>query len=261
MHWILQDNFKNEAQYVAMIETLERFDIPYSIHKVIPFIGELMPLYEGPTNAICFGAYSMRRTAAQFELSPGVFDLEPFDFTHQLKHWGDRMLNADSVVSKLADAVFTSDSMFIRPIEDSKSFSGGMMDREDFEPWRDQMVKEGIAYGYTIDANTMVQVSTPKKINAEYRYWIVKGEIVTRSMYKLGSRVLYSDQVNSSIDDYVQECVDIWQPHDAFVIDVCETPDGLRIVEINTMNAAGFYSADMQKLVMALESAFNPEPS
>lgn len=38
-----------------------------------------------------------------------------------------------------------------------------------------------------------------------------------------------------------------------FVIDVCDTPDGLRIVEINTINCAGFYAGDIQRLVAALE--------
>jgi ATP-grasp domain, R2K clade family 3 len=47
-----------------------------------------------------------------------------------------------------------------------------------------------------------------------------------------------------------------WQPHEAFVIDVCETSDGLRIVEINTLNAAGFYAGDVQKLALCLEESF-----
>jgi len=40
---------------------------------------------------------------------------------------------------------------------------------------------------------------------------------------------------------------------------VCETDDGLRIVEINTLNAAGFYAADVQRLVMVLEAAFSAD--
>ena len=105
----------------------------------------------------------------------------------------------------------------------------------------------------------MVQVAPLTKIYAEYRYWIVDGKIVTKSMYKMGTRVIYSDQVNEAVDAYVQECVDIWQPLRAFVIDVCETPNGFRIVEINTMNAAGFYCADVAKLMFALEMAFTEQ--
>lgn len=54
-----------------------------------------------------------------------------------------------------------------------------------------------------------------------------------------------------------------WQPHDAFVLDVCSVPDdgdgwlGIKVVEINTLNSAGFYAANIPKLVMALEDAFS----
>lgn len=40
------------------------------------------------------------------------------------------------------------------------------------------------------------------------------------------------------------------------MIDVCDTEEGMKIVELNTLNAAGFYAADVQKLVLALEEAF-----
>lgn len=38
MHWVLQNNLFNEDAYGVLLETLVRFGIPHSIHKVIPFI-------------------------------------------------------------------------------------------------------------------------------------------------------------------------------------------------------------------------------
>ncbi|MGV3619435.1 MAG: ATP-grasp domain-containing protein [Archangium sp.] len=43
------------------------------------------------------------------------------------------------------------------------------------------------------------------------------------------------------------------ETHEAFVIDIAETPNGLRIVELNTFNSAGFCAADVQRLVIAVE--------
>lgn len=40
---------------------------------------------------------------------------------------------------------------------------------------------------------------------------------------------------------------------DAYVLDICRTDDGLKIIETNCINAAGFYAADLGKLVSALE--------
>ena len=94
-------------------------------------------------------------------------------------------------------------------------------------------------------------------IFSEYRFWIVHGDIICASLYKRGSKVMYSDQVDECYFDYVRDRISTWQPHAAFVIDVCDTPDGIKIVEINTLNSCGFYAADIPKLVMALEEGFS----
>ena len=50
--------------------------------------------------------------------------------------------------------------------------------------------------------------------------------------------------------------ISIYQPAEAFVMDICLTPDGWKIVEINCINCSGFYNGDMQKLLIALENYF-----
>ena len=64
---------------------------------------------------------------------------------------------------------------------------------------------------------------------------------------------MYAPDVDERLDRFVMDAIADWQPHRAFVIDVCDTPDGPRIVEINTINAAGFYAGDVQRIVAALE--------
>jgi hypothetical protein len=51
--------------------------------------------------------------------------------------------------------------------------------------------------------------------------------------------------------------VDIFQICDAFVIDVCLTKNGWKIVECGSVSCAGFYDADMQKIIFALEDLYN----
>ncbi len=40
----------------------------------------------------------------------------------------------------------------------------------------------------------------------------------------------------------------------AYVLDVCRVNGDIKILETNCLNAAGFYAADLHKLVVALES-------
>jgi len=258
MHWILQNNLFNEDAYKFLLDTLQKFNISHSIHKVIPFVGELVDPPELQTkNVICMGSYSLRHCAKKYEWTPGVFDLEPFNFQVQLSHWGNNMLNYDSAVSEFQHAEITDECAFVRPIEDSKVFAGTVFDKEDFYDWKRKVCVLEHDYGNSLTKTTLVQVCSPKPIYSEHRFWIVKGHIVTSSTYKLGSKIVYLPLVDQRFYDYVNEMISIWQPHDAFVIDVCECSEGLKIVEINTLNSCGFYAADLQKLMIALEENFN----
>lgn len=274
MHWVLQENIFNEAAWGKLIETLERFNISYSEHKVIPFIGELVPEPPPLKNVICFGSYSMRHTAKVNQWSPGVFDLFDSNFNEQMKHWGHLMLNADSIVCKFKDADWDSGDKFVRPIDDSKYFAGAVFDLEEFKTWQKNVCVLELDYGNSLTADTLIQVSTPKKIYAEYRCWVVDRKIVTVSMYKRGDKVIYQN-VDDGTGDEVRRFAtqvlktsncstsitlsmgnDGWQPARAFCLDVCETPDGWKIVEINTINSCGFYAANITELVLILEHSF-----
>ena len=57
--------------------------------------------------------------------------------------------------------------------------------------------------------------------------------------------------------DYAQSMVDIFQLADAFIIDVCLTENGWKIVECGNINVAGFYKSNIAKMIMAVEDKFN----
>lgn len=268
MHWILQENLFKEKEWDNLITCLQRFNIPYSVHKVIPFIGELVPLAKPQQNkVICFGSYSMRHVAKENNWAPGVYDLESINFKVQLKHWGNLMLNADAKIVPFKDVKFKNIA-FIRPIEDSKVFAGKVFDQKEFEDWQHKVCDLEEDFGDSLTKNTLVQICQPKKIYAEYRFWVVGGKIVTYSLYKKGDRVIYSSEIDEYVKHFAQQCIDHnnidcsvlnlkWQPHKAYVLDVCETPDGMKIVEINTINAAGFYAGNVQNIIMSLEEMEN----
>lgn len=264
MHWILQTNLFKESEWENLVHALERLDVPYSVHKVVPFIGELIPPAEPKQDkVICFGAYSMRHTARKMGWNPGVYDLFDVNFLVQKEHWGDQMLNADAQVLAFKDAVLDKPT-FIRPIDDSKYFTAHVFDPDEWNDWRDSIVEEHYDYGNSLTPDTLVQLCKPKRIYAEYRFWIVNGAIVTYSQYKRGDRVIYSRDVDAAVVRYAaSQGLGItlaarsplsWLPK-AFVMDVCDTPDGFKIVEINTINSAGFYAADVMALVNELELA------
>jgi hypothetical protein len=262
MHWILQNNIFNESAFDELLAKIQQFGLSHSVHKVIPFVGELYPEPELDTkNVICLGSYSMRHAAKKFGWYPGVFDLEPFDFRVQLDHWGAHMLNADAIIKPFGEVMmddFVCEEMFIRPIHDSKVFAGKMISKQDFFEWKVKVCVLEEDDGSSLRKDTLIQICMPKKIYSEHRFWVVNGKIITSSTYKLGNSVIYQSLPHDSFyEAYARERIAEWQPHEAFVIDIADTENGLKVVEINTINSCGFYAADLSKLIQAFEESFS----
>lgn len=261
MHWILQSNLFREKGMEELRDYLENNEIPYSEHKVIPFIGKLEPDSNATDKVVCFGSYSMRHVAKEKKWEPGVFEVPDYDIC--TAKWGTHlMLNGDASVTNVEslgeeDLQWYPDPFFIRPVSDAKYFAGMIISHDDWLLWRHKIVVLEEDNGSSLRANTMVMIASPKKICQEYRFWIVDRQIVTSSMYKMGSRVLYQDETStpqgaSNLAHFI--CDYMWQPARAYVMDICLTDDDeWKIVEVNCMNAAGLYAANIPKLVNAID--------
>lgn len=201
-------------------------------------------------NVMAFGSVRFSHFANKYGWNPGSFYNDNHDYLIYSKYWGDNMLNWDSKIQKLTDPV-DEDFFFARPTGDTKLFKGELYGKE---MWK-YCVETGLTNG--ADPNAMVQICKPKEIMQEVRCFVVKGKVITASFYKIGDRVVYQNCQDDDILSYAQEMVDTYQLSDAFVIDICRTEKGLKIVECNCLNCSGFYDIDEQKLIVALEENFS----
>ncbi len=271
MLWILQDNLHREVRYQQLVGVLDRLGLPHMVVKPVPFTNRLIPIDFDvsrasvpldeipepniPTNQpiMVSGSYTLARISIERGWKPGAF-LHGLRYDEYAKGWGhDRLLNPGALVGKMRDAIIPKGwkAAFVKPVEDSKAFSGRVFGRGAFEAWKQQIVQ--MTNADVVTGDTEVIVSQPRKIFTETRLWVVDGQVVTASGYKVGERVTYSDVVEEDIIEFGRQCVGEWQPNRAFVLDIARTPDGLKIVEVNNLNSAGLYAADVQKLVVALE--------
>ena len=251
MHWVIQENIFNEVGYNRLIETLIRFDIPHSIVKIIPFSNELVEDINPVGNCIVMGGYTMWKIAKAKGWTPGSFINKNFDYRIQNDHWQDYMFNHNCSVERFDSVPYQYEPFFIRPIYDSKSFTGQVMEWEEFDLWRKSVINLQTSY-CSIRKDDLVQICDAKHIYAEYRLWVVEGKIVTSSLYKRGGRVYSDEDVDPEIIEFGYQCIHRWGPARAYCLDIFVGEDGPKIGEVNNINAAGFYKADIQKLILAL---------
>lgn len=262
MYYIVQENTFREKHYQTLIDTLERFGFEYEIVKFRPFIHQI-EFNTTRKDVFCFGATMMSQASMQHDWYPGSLMNANHDIEVYGKHYD--MLNADAHVIEVDEPLPLENFVFFaRPTKDTKMFTGQLFTQEAWYQWVNQMRQEYLDEGKTISVlqdfknKSKIFISSVKEIYQEIRCWIVGGNVVSISQYKIGSRVVY-ENLDHEMEpwNFAQSQVWKYQVADAFCLDICLTSEGYKVVEVNCMSSAGFYEVNMQKLLMALEDHFN----
>jgi len=252
MFYLVQENLFKEYNYNNLINTLERFGFDYEIAKLNPKTRTIE--FDTKRNDVfCFGAVMMAKIAKQYKWSPGSMLDDNHDFDVYAQKFGlINMLNSDAYTMKVSEEISFAnfERFFVRPVKDSKTFTGQVYTKQSWDEFRKNCKK--------IFPDEKIVVSSVKQIKQEVRCWVVGGKVITTSRYKIGNQVLYANyDYESLFVDFAQKMVDIHQPAEAFVLDICLTDSGLKIVEVNNINSAGFYDCNIGKLIQSLEDHFN----
>lgn len=284
MHYIVQENVFREQHYDLLFKALDRLGLTYTTVRIFPFIDKVvnldvipdadtgnyivdeLPDYEpkDKNNVFAFGALKLARIAALKDWHPASLMNSNHDYEVYSKHYKDNLLNYDSVVTTIGattgeygyDYWKKDQYKFVRPTQDTKSFTGKVFTRNQWLETVEHNLHNFRSEQF--NENTPIQISTPKNIYKEIRFWVVGGKIITGSVYQDGGKHVLSDVYEESAVEFAQSMVDLFQLADAFVIDVCLTDDNQwKIVECGCINCAGFYKSDLQKTIIALENKFN----
>jgi hypothetical protein len=266
MYYLIQENLFKETHFHVLIDLLNRHKLEYKIVRFVPFLGVMYEEHEDVEvtmdrkDVFLFGSTNMTKAGDKYGFDPGViYNPDTHDMRVYMAKYGSHMLNYDGYICDFEemDKENQIPFFFARPTKDLKIFSGQCYG---LEVWN-KYVRDTIASGTydSIRERTEVLIAPPKTIQKEIRCWIVDGKVVTISQYKIGAKVIQQnyDHEQEAID-YAQKIADIFCPSRAFVLDICLYNGEYKVVEINCINCAGFYEANMSKLIQALEEAFNP---
>jgi hypothetical protein len=218
-----------------------------------------------------WGATTLGHIAVEKGWKPGRFQNDKFDMRYLTKRFGPHMLNSDAKFCTFSELEFEG-LKFIRPVHDSKSFSGTVIAGDELAKWKTRVLDVSDGYA-TLRPETEVMYAEPKDIDLEARFFIVDGTVVSGSSYRsLGRQILYqridgNNPLFRPMVDFVRDmlAVDFTESDsyestyaepiaEAFVMDIGQVGDQYKVVEINTINSAGFYATDMGAVVRALEN-------
>lgn len=197
---------------------------------------------------------------------PGLWcDFEKLRCRNYLAHWGKFSIHQEycflprSEVIRKKDWIYstfgdTCGQIFIRPDDNSKSFHGEVVHKNEFEHW----VK--VSQFQEPGDNCLTIVSKPSSIESEWRLVIADQKVVSASRYKTEGRLVTEsgcpDVVRSLAEEIVQTPYSCprtaYQPDSIFIMDICSTVEKTyHLLEIGSFNCAGFYGLDLEAIVKA----------
>jgi hypothetical protein len=257
MFWVIQEDLFHENGREELLRVLQKLDIPHQVVKIVPFSHELIPPVEVRDNIIVNGSILLAEIAREKNWNPGSFLNDNFDYRVWYPRLSCYLLNHDAVFTTVERAEPDMDDIFVRPVLDNKSFNGRVMSSNEFYAWQSSIMR---GEDSQVFPTTEILYAAPKKIGQEHRHFIIDGAVITSSRYKLNGRLNVSSMVDQRIVDFAARMASIFSPARAFVLDTYIAGSEIGIVEMGCITAAGFYSADIQKLVMALESMNVTQP-
>jgi len=267
MFHLIQTDSYAEFGFRRIVDAVKASNSQYTIFKLRPFDHVITPI-EGKLPGVdipvvLWGMTTIERAVKHYGWKPGVFKNDNFDMRILSEKYGTMMLNSDCKFYRLGEVPDFEGTIFIRPVHDSKSFTGQLVDDFEFKKWKDSLTEMKQEYA-TVDLNTIVLIAEPKLRVEEARFFVVNGQVVAGSTYRVENRLIYKriDKHNPAfiqMFDYAQYVTNIWTPCEAFVIDIARVARGegfdkFRVIEINCLNSSGFYETDMNAVVKAIEN-------
>lgn len=251
MIWILQTNKNNYLK--QWYQAFEENNSKFKTIEIIPNNPQL-PQLEVDDLAVVIGTTTLMKHAHKSWTPATFFIPENFRVSTWQKVYGKELLNNDGEVCKLNDLLIKSpDRFFIRPNDDLKDFSGVLVQRESIIDQINNINSNPDKFNFT--GNLEVFISPIKHIQKEYRFFVVDKKVVSGCQYRLKTMIQFDINLDQSLLDYAQKLVDMWQPADAYVMDlVLDDNGGYKLLEFNCLNASGLYVCDAVKIVSAIES-------
>jgi len=249
IQWVVQKD--DEMKRSGLKNACKNLGVDYVEVDLVPFTNEI-PSFPTEKKSIFYGSTTFRELLYA-DNRAGLFFNSNFYIENYLNHWGSSMLNHGSKITTFKDLMameFEPEKiLFIRPNDDTKSFTGVAKSFKDIGEWYKSLK---VFSNTNLDMDTKIIVGEPYNIQTEWRLWIVNKKVVASSQYREYFTLREKEGCPDEVIKFAESRCSEYTPHDVFVMDIGLCGDEHYIIECGCMNAAGFYKANVQEIVKSV---------
>ena len=256
MYFLVQSNIYLDPDHDKIFDALEDLGIAYEA-VTVKSTDTSLPITTDRKDVFVYGSVQMARLAKQYmNWYPGSFYGGNHLYEIYAKQYGSNLLNDAIRIAKLTDDLVwqNGEKKFIKPYQVAKAFTGKVFEKEE---WEDFII-EGLAHPKRfMKEDMLIQIAKPKETIKEARLWIVGGQIIDAGYYKFNGDFPFEATVATEGIAFAKEMIGLFNVEEAFVMDICYTLEGWKIVEINCINSSGFYTnTNVKSILKALDIYF-----
>ena len=243
MKFVLQTNLINDDHCLQIKYAIEKY--PHIFAENIPFSNEITSRDNiRDTNFIPYGSTNFTTLTHELGWKGCFFNLRNFTYGAFLENRDD-MLNDNVIWASEAieflDKQDPDSDWFIRPSSDLKQFVGQVNTAKNLSDWLKRILGGNSSDASGVSEHTFIVVSTPKNIQAEWRWFVVGGKVVSGSMYRYRGHLHKARVIEQDMIDEAQRFADKWLPHETVCMDLALVDDEVKVIEFNCINSSGFY--------------------
>jgi len=241
--WLVQIIDVERNKFLNLLNILERFNINYILvepkkDKIILSGNKSDFTPEDNKDYFVCGSYLLVKNAEKI-IKNSVFSIDKYTSDDFMNIFGkENFVNSDIFITETDKIKWNkNDKLFIRPVNDVKTFNGGVYTQESF------------------NYKGLVSIAKVKEISQEYRFFVVDKKIISGSSYKMNGKFFESEIIDNQAELFAKKMISLTNEKN-FAIDIAKINDEYKIVELNCLNSAGFYKNDLFKFVIAIDEYY-----
>lgn len=257
MYFLIQANVYLDPDHYKIFDALEELNIDYDVINIPP-AAEKIDFKTDRKDVFVYGSVTIARLAKQnTDWFPGYFYGGNHLYEVYSKYYGENLLNYNVSVHTISGQLnWEKDEIkFIKPYNEAKIFTGKVFTETE---WKDFVFEALESQNNRINEDSLIQVSKAKRTIKEARLWIVGGQIIDGGYYEFNNNAPFEEKVSEDGLSFAHEMIKLFNLEEAFVMDICLTEEGWKIVEINCINSSGFYpNTNVKSVIKALNIYFS----
>lgn len=257
MYVLIQSNINIDPNFEKIYPILDELKIPFEKINLNSSITKL-EISQNRNDVFVYGSVKLAMLAKEnADWKPGSFYGGNHLFELNSKFYKDNLLNYHTEVKAFSEKLEWKhqEQKFIKPYKVAKLFTGKVFTKIKWENFVENSLQN--LSNPLINKKALVQISIPRNIIKEARLWIVGGKIIEAVYYKISKNIPFEENVEKSGIEFAENMISIFTVAEAFVMDICLTDIGWKIVEINCINSAGFFpNTNVKKIFKVLDKHF-----